>query len=165
MELLLEHLRPLAPLAWNPADNFHVTTKFIGMWPDERLAELKAALETVPKRGPIEIKVAGFGWFDNPHHPRALFAGIAAPDTLSQLKKDVEDVLEPLGVPREDRPYRPHLTLARVKGKVELATLRQGIASLPGADFGISVSAKHLLYRSEPGGKNSVYRVIGEFPL
>ncbi len=165
LELVLEHLRPLAPLSWAPPDNLHITTKFIGPWGQDRLPELKSALESLSPRGPLELKVSGFGWFENPHNPRALFAGIASRESLSQLKQDVETALEPLGLPRENRPYRPHVTLARIKGPQDLAALRQAIAALPSSDFGVMSATKHLLYKSEPGESASVYRVIGEFPL
>ena len=59
----------------------------------------------------------------------------------------------------------PHLTLARIKGVQNLVALRQAIAQLPSAEFGVSTAAKFLLYQSEPGERSSVYKVIGEFPL
>ena len=47
---VLQELRPLAPLKWSPAENLHITSKFIGAWPEERLAELQAALEEMQLR-------------------------------------------------------------------------------------------------------------------
>lgn len=161
LELVLEHLRPLAPLAWSPSDNFHITTKFIGAWEEGRLEELKGALGEVTKVGPVTVRVGGFGWYPNPHHPRVLLAGVKAPEALYELERGLEECIVKLGVTSEGREYSPHLTLARVKGAVELAGLRQGIAQLPSADFGESKAAKFLLYQSEGG----VYKVIGEFAL
>jgi RNA 2',3'-cyclic 3'-phosphodiesterase len=99
LELLLEHLRPLAPLAWSPAANFHVTTKFIGAFPEERLAELKSSLAQAPKPGPIELRVQGLGWFENPHNPRSFFAGVRANDALANFKQALD------GASPEARPY------------------------------------------------------------
>ena len=70
LELLLHLLKPKAKIAWSPMDNLHVTTKFIGEWPEERLDELKGALSAVPKPGELKIAIRGLGWFPNPHHPR-----------------------------------------------------------------------------------------------
>ncbi len=165
LELVLEHLRPLAPLNWSPADNFHITTKFLGAWPAERLDELKAALAGTPRPGPIQLSIGGFGWYPNPHHPRVLYAGVKAPDALFHLAASLNATLAPLGFPTEDRPYHPHLTLARVKQSQDLTALRQAIAQLPSAEFGLTTSAKFLLYRSDPGERTSTYHVIGEFPL
>lgn len=162
---MLEHLRPLAALNWSPAANFHITTKFIGSWPEERLDELKAALAAIPKPGAIEARIGGFGWYPNPHHPRVLFAGVRAPEAIHQLHASLNAALAGLGLEAEARDYNPHLTLARVKGEQDLVALRQAIAQLPSAEFGISTAAKMLLYRSDAGETASTYTVIGEVGL
>lgn len=162
---MLEHLKPLAALDWSPAANFHITTKFIGSWPAERLDELKAALQKVPKRGPIRVGIGGFGWFPNPHVPRTLFASVRAPQELFDLAKDLDTVLAGLGLEAEPREYVPHLTLAKMKAGTDVSALRRAIAELPSAEFGASTAAKLLLYKSEAGEKSSVYTVIGEIAL
>ena len=162
---MLEHLRPLAPLNWSPADNFHITTKFIGPWPENRLDELKTSLSTVTRRGAIQATISGFGWHPNPHQPRVLFCGVRAGIELHQLAKDLDACCASLGITPEAQTYSPHLTLARIKGAQNLAPIRQAIAQLPSADFGLSTATKFLLYKSEPGEKASSYKVIGEFPL
>ncbi|MFN8941490.1 MAG: RNA 2',3'-cyclic phosphodiesterase [Acidobacteriota bacterium] len=165
LDLMLEHLRPLAPLHWSPIDKFHITTKFIGPWPAERLDELKAALAALEPRGPIITPISGFGWFPNPHHPRVLFAGVQAPPSLFDLAARLDASCARLGLAPDPRAYRPHLTLARVRGSVDLAPLRHAIAQLPSADFGVSSAARLLLYKSEPGEHTSIYTVIGDYPL
>ncbi len=165
LELVLEHLRPLAPLNWSPANNFHITTKFIGSWPEDRLDQLKAALTAIPKHGPITTPISGFGWYPNPHQPRVLFCGVRAPETLFSLAKDLDTCCQTLGLQPEHREYSPHLTLARIKGVQNLTPIRHAIAQLPSADFGVSTASKFLLYKSEAGEQTSAYTVIGEFPL
>src|ERR1039458_3355684 len=63
LEGLLARLRPAARIQWSPAANLHVTTKFIGEWPEERLGQLKAALAAVAERPAIEIAVARVGFY------------------------------------------------------------------------------------------------------
>ncbi len=75
---VLEELRPLAPLNWSPVENLHITSKFIGEWPEERLSELQAALENISPPSGFEMTIAGFGYFPNPRRPRTLFAGVQA---------------------------------------------------------------------------------------
>ena len=58
LDALVERLRSKARIQWSPPANFHVTTKFIGEWPEDRLGELKAALAGVPSRPPIAVHVA-----------------------------------------------------------------------------------------------------------
>lgn len=157
LELLLQLLRPQASIAWSSLSNLHITTKFIGEWPPHRLDELKRALESVPRPAPLAIRIRGIGWFPNPHHPRVLYAGIAAPDSLAQLAGDTETACAQLGIPRENRAFHPHLTLARIKPPADLAHLRQVISDLPSSDFGAFTSTEFHLYESRPGPAGSVY--------
>lgn len=165
LELLLELLKPAAPIAWSPLTNLHITTKFIGEWPHERLTELTAALKQVPVPGDLRIAIRGIGWFPNPHHPRVLYTGIAAPEGLAALARSTEQVCAGLGVPPENREFHPHLTLARIKAPAELTRLRQTIAGLPSADFGAYLATQFHLYESRPGQGGSVYTKLASYPL
>lgn len=169
LELMLEHWKPLAALRWSPPANFHITTKFIGEWPDDRLPELTVALGEIAPRGAERIAIRGLGWMPNPHHPHALYAGVQPldrADSLAELHTAVDKRLSAIGVAPEKRSYTPHVTLARVpRGEADLAPLRRAIATLPSADFGVMTAAKHLLYRSKTGPDGSAYSVIAEFPL
>src|SRR5215203_5714620 len=75
---LIDALRSSAHLKWTPAYNLHLTTKFIGEWPEDRLPELIDQLKPLGGRAPISITVEGIGWFPNPHNPRILWAGVRA---------------------------------------------------------------------------------------
>ncbi|MDX2269858.1 MAG: RNA 2',3'-cyclic phosphodiesterase [Bryobacter sp.] len=165
LELMLEHFAPLAELHWTKPDNFHITTTFLGSWPEDRLPELKAALAAAPLPPAFQVNIDGLGWFDNPHNPRSLFAGVRAPAALAEVKQITEAALAPLGWQREARPYVPHVTLARVKTKPDLGPLRRAIASLPSNEFGECHLNRHLLYRSDLNPSGSTYTVVGEFPL
>jgi len=160
---LLGRLRPSARLKWSVADNLHVTTKFIGEWPSQRLVELSAALRSVPAAAPIRIAVRGLGWFPNPRAPRVFWAGVEAEPALSDLARDTERALARLGVALETRPYSPHLTLARVKDQVPLDGLRDAIAGITSEDFGEFVADRFCLYLSELAPSGSVYTKLEEF--
>jgi 2'-5' RNA ligase len=162
LDLLLQHLQPLADLHWSPLENLHVTTKFIGDWPEERLGELTAALAAMPKPKPFRLAVSGLGWFPNPHHPRVFFAAIQAEPALFELAHATAAAVP---VEPEQKEYRPHLTLARIRTAPDLAPLKRAVAGLPSVDFGHIDVKKFNLYRSEPGPRTSRYSVLGEFPL
>ena len=77
LEDLLRQLQPAAQINWSPPENLHITTKFIGEWPEDRLTELTEALGTLPSRGPFSIAVeVKLGFFPNPHAPRVFWAGV-----------------------------------------------------------------------------------------
>jgi 2'-5' RNA ligase len=165
LERLLERLRPTARLRWSPPENLHITTKFIGEWPEERLAEMRAAIELLPAREGIRIGIRQLGFFPNPRSPRIFWAGIEAPPELATLAAETEQALEKLGISREERPYSPHLTLARIQSPAGLEKLRETIAGLPSLEFGEFVADRFFLYLSRRGANGSVYTKISEFPI
>ncbi len=165
LDRLVRKLRPTARIRWGRVENLHITTKFIGEWPPGRLEEMIAALEGLPRRGPIPIAVRGLGWFPNHHSPRVFWAGIEAPETLAELAAGTEQQLERLGIERERRPYSPHLTLARIKRPADLGRLRQAVAGLPRVEFGTFTARSFHLYLSELHPAGPIYTSLAEFPL
>ncbi len=165
LEELVDQLRPAARIKWSPIANLHITTRFIGEWPEPRLPELQSALAAIPTRPPIPVHVHKLGFFPNPHSPRIFWAGVDSPAGLAELASDTDRALDALGLKPEGWPFSPHLTLARIKEPVPLQTLRETIAALPSADFGSFVAASFFLYLSRPGPAGSVYTKLAEFPF
>ena len=162
---LLDTLRPTARIKWSPVGNLHVTTKFIGEWPDERVDELVAALRSLPPRAAVHIAVRNLGWFPNSSSPRVFWAGLDAGPALAELARETERSLERLGVPVESRAYSPHLTLARIKEPVSLTALRGAVETLAGSDFGQFLADRFFLYQSTLKQTGSEYLQIAEFPF
>jgi RNA 2',3'-cyclic 3'-phosphodiesterase len=148
---LLDRLRPLAKLGWIPVEKLHITTKFIGEWPEERLDELKWALAVVTCPAPVEIAIRRLGWLPNPRSARMLYAGVEASDALTALAAATERAAEGLGVAGEDRIYRPHVTLARTRKRVPLGALRQGLAEIELSAIGSYRASSFALYLSAAG--------------
>jgi len=165
LDALLDRLRPAARINWSPPANLHVTTRFIGEWPEARLPELRASLAELPDHPPISIHVRNLGYFPNARAPRVFWAGIEASPDLAALASEIDAVLASLGLPPEGRPFSPHLTLARIKDRVPLDALRQAVAALPSLEFGSFAADRSFLYLSRPGPAGSVYTKLAEFPL
>ena len=164
LEGLLRRLKPAARIQWSPPGNLHVTTKFIGEWPGERLGELKAALGGLPGRAAIPVRIGRLGFFPTPHSPRIFWCGIEA-HGLSGLAADTDLATASLGVARDQRAFSPHLTLARIKGQVELGALYKAIAGLATLEFGGFAAGSFFLYQSTLRPTGSVYTKLAEFPL
>jgi 2'-5' RNA ligase len=162
---LQSRLRPRAHIAWSPAANLHVTTKFVGEWPEARLEEMKRVLGKVTVPAPFEIRVTGLGFFPNARSPRVFWAGIEAPPQLPQLARDTDHATASLGLAKEARAYSPHLTLARIRTPVPLESLHAAIGELPSRDFGAFLADRFFLYLSRPGPGGSVYTKLAEFPF
>jgi 2'-5' RNA ligase len=164
LDELLRRLKPAAPINWSPLANLHITTKFIGEWPEPRLDELKASLAAMPAHEPIQVAIQRLGFFPNPHSPRNFWCGIQAPG-LDRLAADTDNATAALGIASEKRPFSPHLTLARIKERVEMQPLREAIAALDSLDFGEFEARSWFLYRSTLKPTGSVYTKLAEFPL
>jgi len=162
LDALIAKLRPLAHIGWSPVANLHITTKFIGQWPEEQLPLLQAALAGMGNRAPIPIHVKGLGFFPNRKSPRVFWAGVEAPAELGALARDIDAALAKLGVEPESRAYSPHLTLARIKEGPPGLTL--GLEEVE-ADLGSFVADRFYLYLSKPGRSGSVYTKLSEFPF
>jgi 2'-5' RNA ligase len=154
----LTRLRPLARLRWTPVENLHITTKFVGEWPESRIEEMKAALGGVTAGGRIGIALRGVGWFPNARRPHTFWAGVEGGEPLAALARATEQAVAKLGVPVETRVYAPHLTLARVKDNVRIDEV---VASAGAPDFGAFQASSFFLYVS----LNGKYSKLAEFPL
>src|SRR5260370_28227542 len=126
---LLMHLRPCAHFKWSPVYNLHITLKFIGEWPEEKLPQLESALRSMPRRPGIPIEVKGLGWFPNPHRPRVFWAALQGGDALGVLARHTHAALEPFGIQKYDRAFTAHLTLARVNEATPLEALPKDVAN------------------------------------
>lgn len=154
----LARLRPLAKFRWSEPENLHITTKFIGEWPESRLDEMKTTLSAVKHPDNIDIAIRGVGWFPHARRPHTFWAGIHAGERLATLAHRTEQSLATLGVPVEERDYSPHLTLARVKD----STRTHDVAAAAGdPDFGAFRASSFFLYHS----LNGKYSKLAEFPF
>jgi len=154
----LARLQPLAKLRWTEVENLHITTKFIGEWPEAHIDEMKNALRGVENTAVIRISVRAVGWFPDLRRPHVFWAGVDGGEPLSNLAKTTEQAVAKLGVPLEPRIYSPHLTLARVKYAVPLEAL---LKSAGDPDFGAFLATSFFLYLSA----NGKYSKLAEFPL
>ena len=170
LEGALKQLGEVTGVRWSPAENLHVTLKFIGEWSDARLSELEKALDAMTKPGAFSVAVARFGFLPNPHHPKIFFAGAHADAGLAELAAETDQTLARLGVRPEERPYTPHITLARVgQALPPVLALRERIAELASSgaafDFGSFTAAEFHLYLSKPGPAGSVYTQLASYSL
>jgi 2'-5' RNA ligase len=117
----------------NPAD-LHLTLAFLGELDDEALAATIALSEVVARQtAPFHLALAGLGAFGPPNAPRVIWAGVGGETArLLALQRRLADALVAQGFPREQRPYAPHLTLARLKRPLDEAASQRLRALLAG---------------------------------
>ena len=155
---LADFVRTLEPTCagarWTRTSGIHVTLKFIGEAPPEKVERIKETLAAIALAEPVELRFRDVGFFPNARHPRVFWAGIEASGNLAELAVAVEERLETLGIPREQRPFKPHLTLARFKSEQGLARLDDAVRRYPSLEFGAMRTGEFHLYQShlKPGG-------------
>jgi 2'-5' RNA ligase len=148
---------------WVRPESMHITLKFIGEIPSDRVEGVKIALSGVRSPSSVRLTFRGVGFFPNERHPRVFWAGMEATPSLAPLAAEIERVLETLGVPREAHEFRPHLTLARFKSEDGLTRLRAAIASAGSLEFGAMETREVHLYESRLDRGGAIYTRLASF--
>ncbi len=145
---------------WVRFDGLHLTLRFLGPTPDDLVEPTSAAVAAVAETvaGPIDIELGGAGTFPPAGRPRALWVGlVAGAAALAILASRVEVALVEIGWPPVDRPFRPHLTLARSDG-VAAGPLVAGRLAAAMADRAIGCRLDRLgVFESVTGGGPARY--------
>ena len=127
-------------IRWSSGDSFHLTLKFFGEAPAERLSTIRGVLADaidVSKIPSFGLTIEGLGGFPDIFAPRTVWAGVHGDsEQLRALQKAVESSIAPLGFPTESRPFSPHLTLGRAYQNVPRAKLSAFGRKLAALDLG-----------------------------
>jgi len=131
-------------------ENLHITLKFIGEVPQEKSRRHSKRTGRCALRTTRELDFRGLGFFfPKEKHPRVFWAGIEASPNLKLLAAEIERATEKLGIPREQRPFSPHLTLARFGPPWLPENLRASIQERAARDFGsLRTNQFHLIESS-----------------
>jgi 2'-5' RNA ligase len=159
----------LAPDArWVRTESLHVTLKFVGEAAEGRVLEIQEALGQV-NASPFEIEFKNVGFFPNSKAARVFWIGIHAPEALPQLAATIDLKLEKLGIAREEKLYKPHLTLARAPSGRAPGRCFQGLQQRLEPDeslqFGTMTAREFFLYKSELLRGGARYTKLRGFPL
>jgi 2'-5' RNA ligase len=152
-------------IRWTRPEGLHLTLKFLGEIEAARVASITAALQALGRFHPFKVEVKGFGYFPDARRPRVLWVGLEAPAALAELAWRVEAALEKLGFARENRPFTPHLTLARFDRPHAPPALAASIDGSSVDSLGCFEVTEFFLFESRlrPGGPEYFKRA--RFPL
>jgi 2'-5' RNA ligase len=161
---LVERVRPLAPdLSWARPEQWHLTLTFLSDVAEDALPELQARLARAAHRHrAMTLSLAGGGRFGD----RVLWTRVQGDrEQLRQLAASTAAAARRTGIHIEDRPYRPHFTLARGRGRADLRPLVEALGSFAGQPW----AARELqLVRSRLGkgpGRTAAYDTVTAWPL
>lgn len=146
-----------ADVKWVAEENFHITLKFLGPVEEERIGAVCESVEcAITGVKPFELTFAGVGAFPRPSSPRVVWVGTpSGADEMRSLAGRIDDAMEGLGFPKEDRPFSGHVTLGRVRNPHGTEKLRDCIESMRDEQAGMvrvdGVSVmKSELFRAGP---------------
>lgn len=154
---------------WADPRRLHLTLAFLGATvAEDMVPAIASALDRACHgRAPVVVACGGLGRFPPAGRPRVIWLGLTHGESaLVDLQAAVADALEPLGFPREARPWQPHVTLGRVADHGRAApVLTAALADEADCDGGSGIVDEVVLYASERTPAGSAYRVVHATPL
>lgn len=156
--------RLCSSVSWTRPGNWHLTLKFLGEVAPERLPAIRSALGSV-RSAPFGFQAGGGGSFPERGRPRVLWIGVRqGGQACVTLAGVIDRTLDRLGLPRETRPFAPHLTLARIREArdEDWAGL---VAELTDESWPEFTMREFVLWESELRPQGPAYRVIERYPL
>lgn len=148
---------------WVRPENLHVTLKFIGEAAPEKLDVIRGALSRVRSEQRVELNFHGLGFFPNEKRPRVLWAGMESTANVKSLAADADRALEILGFPREQREFKPHLTIARFNSPQLPEKLRAAIQQNIAREFGSLRTSEFHLIESKLKPSGAEYTRLASF--
>ncbi len=155
------------PVSWTPSRNLHLTLKFLGEVPPDRVEELAGLMERGGRKiPPFGFRVEGAGAFPTIRAPRVFWIGIREPlELVGKLHQNMENVLSDAGFPRDERSFHPHVTVGRVKGRVPPGWGERFAAAVGGMTFGTVIVTSYRLYESRLSPSGAEYSIVREVPV
>lgn len=157
--LITEFRKTGAAVTWVKPGRMHLTLKFLGNVPEAKIDAISQAMAgTVEQSAPFVLRPAGCGAFPAMKNMRVVWVGLQGDlDPLKRVQQALESTLEVLGFEREQRSFKPHLTLGRVKGVKHMEALRQAV--LAQRDFALEAFdvLDLVLYKSNLRPEGALY--------
>lgn len=147
---------------WQDDEQLHLTLRFIG--PVERpvAEDIATALGTI-HAPPITLTLSGVGRFDRKGRTTSLWAGVRPQEPLAQLHRKIDQAIARIGLPREERAFHPHVTLARASAAIGPA---DGFLAAHAELKSVAFTLSHfLLYESCLGRDGANYEAVARYPL
>ena len=140
--------------------NMHITLRFIGDVDDVGVDKLAAGLDEIETSGPFSFRLGSLGAFPALHKATVAWIAIEESGQLSDLAADVDEAVFRAGFGHEDRPFHPHLTLARIRPPQDLTGC--DLESRLGAKINVD---RFTLYQSSFVGRGVEYEALDHFEL
>jgi len=154
-------------ISWPKPENIHLTLKFLGNVSPNKIDSIKEELKKISKmHSPFEISLAGVGAFPNFRRPQVIWLGVdRGSELVIQIAGAIEKAMKRLGFPPEGRNFIPHLTLGRVKQRVNLEEIEPKLRNYDNPDIPMVQVDRFGLIKSELHPEGAIYTTLEEFIL
>ena len=151
-------------IRWVRSENIHLTLKFLGNVEAVKIGEIVEAIsKTVEGFTPISLKVKDVGVFPGIKRPRILWVGLTGQlESLLRLQKTLDENLKVLGFPVEKRPFNGHLTMGRIKAKIDVKKFGDTLMEFRSFESETFTAAHIILYKSELKPSGAVYTKLAD---
>lgn len=152
---------------WVHEADYHITVKFLGGVEREVMKQISEVMVPVTAtQQPFMLQTGGLGSFGKPESPRILWTKVSGDlDRLAHLHKETDFAMQPLGFIPENRPCRPHITIAKTyigKSRLTARELEQAAASIPVSP---AFTVTELVLYQTHLGRVPMYEPIAFYPL
>jgi len=149
---------------WTQPEGIHLTLKFLGEVSDRKVTEVCDSLKKLGQFEAFAIGLKGFGFFPDARRPRVFWVGVEALASLSRLAEQIEEAMQAVGFAREERAFRPHLTLARFRVPQPQPALQALLAQQGEQGLGSFDVSEFFLFESKLSPHGAEYRKVERFP-
>jgi 2'-5' RNA ligase len=164
--LQTELRRAGADVSWTRPENIHLTLKFLGEVDERRIGEVEnVCVASAAEFRPFTLSLNETGVFPNARQPRILWAGLAGEiEKTVEMRKRLDDGLALIGFEREEKDFRPHLTIGRVKSNRKIRELLAlaGARQVPALSFMVT---EIVLMKSELHPAGARYTPVAKVSL
>ena len=153
-------------IKWVKTHQYHITVQFLGNVENSDVLHINESLDIVTGDFPgFSLELTEFGVFKNLRNPRILWIGFKPCEQLVKLKNAVEDEMTKFGFEKSDKPFSPHLTIARIKTLNQAEKLKELIDRFRGTILQVIEVGEIILYESILKPEGPEYEVIKKHSL
>ncbi|MCX5725834.1 MAG: RNA 2',3'-cyclic phosphodiesterase [Candidatus Saganbacteria bacterium] len=154
-------------IKWVEKKNLHITLKFLGWVPDEKMNDVNGLVKKASEGAKIfDAKFEGLGTFPSGRNPRVIWVGTSkgAPE-LKNLAGSIEKIMSKAGYRSEEREFASHVTVGRVKEKKNMDEFLRSIEVNKDSKFGETVVGEICVMKSALSPKGPIYEVVEKIRL
>lgn len=156
-----------ADIKWVDPEGIHLTLKFLGSVNQEVLEKIVRVLPPLTSEvEPFSLRIQGLGCFPSNRNPRVLWVGLQqGVEEVSRLQKEIEKRIEEMMPSSDERTFKPHLTIGRVRSPRRMGPLSRIIELQQGVEIGTFTASEVHLIKSDLRPSGAIYSKLHSFDL